>query len=350
MVPSDAMVEPLALSVVTPTFNRKRSLKRLLAALDRQSVDTTRFEVVVVDDGSSDDTLASLNPADYRFSLRVTSQANAGPARARNRGIDEARGQLVLFLDDDVEPSPQLIEEHLRSHAAESEQLVVIGPLSSLPHYAQPWVAWEQAKIEEQYAAMIRGQLVPTFRQFWTGNASLAREHLVALGGFNAEFLRGEDVELGARLHARGLKFRFNAAASVLHYAERSLESWSKAHQSYGRLEVEIFGQLGQAELVEVLAGNLSRLHVGTRWVLKGCFGRPKVHDAATQLIRSWLKSPAANRAPAVSDKLCSVLANLLYWRESADALGPQRFARLLELSKEIRERGVEEFGSIPNQ
>lgn len=344
------MGAPFALSVVTPTFNRRASLHRMLAALERQTVDPASFEVVVVDDGSSDGTLSSLTDSRYKFTLSPHRQENAGPARARNRGIEEAKGKLVLFLDDDVEPAPNLIEEHLRSHAAESAELVVIGPLSSLPHYDQPWVAWEQNKIEEQYAAMKRGQLVPTFRQFWTGNASLAREHLSALGGFNASFLRGEDVELGVRLHGRGLQFRFNPEASVLHYATRSLDSWCNAHKSYGRLEVEIFGQLGQGELVEVLAGNLARLHSATQWLLYRTFGRPKLHDAVVKGFRTWLQSPAANRAPGASDKMCSVLANLLYWRESSEALGPERWARLLELAGHLKKTGVDEFGSIPTQ
>lgn len=69
-----------------------------------------------------------------------------------------------------------------------------------------------------------------------------------------------------------------------------------------------------------------------------------------TRSLRAWLLSPAATRAPAVSDRLCSVLANLLYWRESADALGAERFARLLSLADELAKKGVEEFGTIPGQ
>ena len=157
-----------------------------------------------------------------------------------------------------------------------------MGPLSSLPSYAQPWVAWEQAKIEAHYDAMNRGVYAPTYRQFWTGNASLAREHLLATGGFNPEFLRGEDVELGVRLHERGLGFRFNPRAIGFHHAERSLDSWSNAHASYGRLEIQIFGRLGQAELTDVLAGNLSRLHVATRLSLRACLGRTELHDATS--------------------------------------------------------------------
>src|SRR5262249_4857504 len=143
------------------------------------------------------------------YALRTFRQQNAGPARARNRGVQEAVGEIVLFLDDDVWPDPCLIAEHLRCHTEDREPSVVMGPLASLPHYEQPWVAWEQAKLEAQYRAMLEGVYAPTFRQFWTGNASVGRAHLLAEGGFNHEFPRGEDVELGVRLHKRGLQFRF---------------------------------------------------------------------------------------------------------------------------------------------
>jgi len=321
----------------------------VLDALTRQSENPSNFEVVVVDDGSKVEVAQELSGTTYPFQLRVVRQDNAGPARARNRGIAETRGELVLFLDDDVEPLPALVEEHLKSHAAESTDAVIIGPLSSLPHYAQPWVAWEQAKVEQQYQAMITGKMIPTFRQFWTGNASLPRAHLVALGGFDTTYLRGEDVELGARLHGRGLVFRFNPRAAGLHHAERSLDSWCHAHSSYGRLEVQIFGHLGEGEMIDVLAGNLSRLHVGTRTVLSACFRRPALFDVFSKPLRAFLLSRAATRAPAAADKMCSVLANLLYWRESGLALGPERLSLLIKKAEDLVRRGeTVEFGSIP--
>src|SRR4051812_39873253 len=178
------------ISVVIPTFNRRPRLARVLAGLDRQTMSPDRFELVVVDDGSSDDTLTWLASNRARaYPVNVVSQKNGGPSTARNRGVAEARGELILFLDDDVEPTPVLIAEHLKSHDAEPD-VVVMGPMASLDHYAQPWVKWEQEKLEAQYAAMKRGDWEPTFRQFWTGNASLARAHLLGAGGFNTSFAR----------------------------------------------------------------------------------------------------------------------------------------------------------------
>jgi glycosyltransferase involved in cell wall biosynthesis len=316
------------LSVVIPTYNRRDRLARVLAALERQAVGMGEFEVVVVNDGSTDGTADWLASASTSYRLSAINVANGGPARARNAGIEAAHAPIVLFLDDDVEPTPQLIPEHLKSHAAEPD-VVVIGPLASLPHYGQPWVAWEQAKVEAQYAAMARGDWPPSFRQFWTGNASVPRHHLLAAGGFDTSYLRAEDVELGMRLRDRGLSFRFNPAARGLHHAERSLASWEGVQSSYGRLEVAIFGRLGDTALLQLLSDNWWRLNPATRWLVRGCLSSPKRHSTVHALLRAQIELAQRTRVPLLTDKACSLLANLLYWRASAEALGAERAARV---------------------
>ena len=321
------------LSVVIPTFNRRDRLGRVLAALERQTTPASEFEVVVVDDGSTDGTSEWLAQRSTPFELRTLSQNNAGPARARNAGVEVAKGEIVLFIDDDVEPVPELIAEHLHMHAAEPN-VVAIGPLASLPHYDQPWVAWEQAKVEAQYRAMERGDWEPTFRQFWTGNASLSRAHILGAGGFDPNYLRAEDVELGVRLKDRGLSFRFNPRARGLHFAERSLASWERVHESYGKAEVEIFGKLGSDELLEMLAGNWQRLNPATRWLVRNCLGRPIRRSAASLLLRSHLQLALRLKLPLMSEQVCSVFANLLYWEASTQALGPSRAKAVLGTRK----------------
>jgi glycosyltransferase involved in cell wall biosynthesis len=313
-------VQKQAISVVIPTYDRRERLARVIEALTLQSAKADAFEVIIVDDGSADGTGDWLERQALPYELRVLRQANQGPAAARNRGVSAARSPLVLFLDDDVVPGPELVREHLVFHRAEPDA-VVLGPLLSLPRYRQPWVAWEQAKLDAQYKAMIRGDWAPTFRQFWTGNASVAKEHVVGAGGFDVSLLRGEDVELGYRLWTRGLKFRFNPAAGGLHHAERSLESWSNAHKCYGRLEVQIFRRKSEA-LVPLLAENWSRLHPLNRLFVRQCVGRRFPFAAATSILRSCLRLAQIVPAPPLSEKACGALANLLYWDASADELG----------------------------
>ena len=320
------MADSKAVSIVIPTYNRRDRLERVLTALDRQS-DPESFEAIIVDDGSSDGTAAWLENRSYRFELRAIRQDNAGPAKARNTGLYAAKGTLILFVDDDVEPSEDLVGEHLRSHANEKD-LVVMGPLASLPHYRQPWVAWEQAKLEKQYAAMLRGDWEPTFRQFWTGNASVAREHVAAVGVSTRRLARRRR-ELGYRLHQRGLKFRFNAKARGVHHVERSLEGWIKAHLSYGKIEPELFSRPAMVRIFEVLGGNWSRLHPATRWLVMRCLESPRNHAAATSVLQHVLKLQEATQAPIASEKVCGALANLFYWRGCAEAVGPERARQL---------------------
>lgn len=330
------MGSQLIVSVVVPTYNRKQRLARVLSALERQTLAPELFEVVVVDDGSTDGTADSLRQQRRRLQVRAISQTNGGPARARNAGVAAADGKYLVFLDDDVEPTPTLLAEHLRCHEGRPN-LVVLGPLSSLSHYAQPWVAWEQAMLELQYLAMERGDYQPTFRQFWTGNASLEREHVVAEGGFNVEFLRGEDVELGYRLHLRGLKFVFNPKAQGFHHAERSLASWMHAHESYGRLEVEVFSYSGEQHLLTTLSENWQRLHPATRVLIKQCLDRPLRYDLATRTLQGVLELEKRTGRAIAASKLCSVLANLVYWQASVKALGPSRAARVMGASSVSR-------------
>jgi glycosyltransferase involved in cell wall biosynthesis len=310
----------------------------VLAGLDRQTLSADRFEVVIVDDGSKDDTRDWLESHRQRaYGVSVVAQKNGGPARARNRGVEEARGELVLFIDDDVEPTPELLAEHLKTHGSESD-LVVMGPMASLEHYRQPWVKWEQEKLEAQYAAMVRGDYAPTFRQFWTGNASVGREHLLAAGGFDPTLPRAEDIELGRRLQERGLKFRFNPAARGLHHAERSLESWVAMHRYYGAFEVRIFGGLGEDELVHLLAGNWSRIHPLSRWLVRSCLDRPLRAEAATRVLNGWLVLSARLGVPLASSQVCGALANLAYWSASAQELGPARADRVFTRGDSMRE------------
>lgn len=316
----------LRLSVVIPTYNRRPRLARVLEAFERQETPCSEFEVIVVNDGSTDDTAAWLAARATPYRMRSLTLTNGGPARARNAGVEAAEAPIVLFIDDDVEPMNMLVSEHLKSHAAEAD-VVVIGPLGSLDHYAQPWVAWEQAKIEGQYAAMARGDWKPTFRQFWTGNASVARKHLLAAGGFDPTYLRAEDVELGVRLSKQGIGFRFNPAALGLHHAERSLASWEVAHVSYGEAEVHIFGKLGEAALLDMLGYKWLQLDPTMRRLIRSCIGHPLRHSAARALLRGHLRFTRHLPVPVFSEKACSVLANLLYWQASAERLGPERAA-----------------------
>src|SRR6476646_294066 len=123
----------LLVSVITPTYNRRKSLLATLRALESQSFPAGQFEVVVIADGCTDGSTDACRALHTSYTLRVIEQANAGPAVARNVGCQQARAPLLVFLDDDVIPDPDFLTAHWRIHQQASKR-VVIGPLLRPPN------------------------------------------------------------------------------------------------------------------------------------------------------------------------------------------------------------------------
>src|SRR5580698_4513306 len=114
-------------TVVVPTYQRCEVVTANIVALAGQEF-TGHFEVVVVVDGSTDGSAEALRALRVHFPLTVIEQPNQGASKARNRGAQAARGEILLFLDDDMEGDPHLLTEHDRSHRAGAD--VVFGHMT----------------------------------------------------------------------------------------------------------------------------------------------------------------------------------------------------------------------------
>ena len=219
-----AAAVPLAehpeLSVVLCTYDRA---DRLAACLDRLAAQTAaphRFEVVIVDDGSTDGTAALLDGLTLPVPHRVVHRENGGLAAARNSGIAAARGDLLLFLDDDVLAAPDLIERHLAAHSALGRPASVLGTLEPPPGaLASGLPRWiEAAGAVFRYGDLVDGATYDWTR-FWTGNVSVPAADVARAGGFDETFRRYgcEDTDLGIRLDALGVPVVYAAAARAEH-------------------------------------------------------------------------------------------------------------------------------------
>jgi len=259
------------ISVVVPTFNRCERLHRVLRSLAEQDLDEP-FEVIVVSDGSTDGTNDYLRSDDLPLPILACLQENQGPAGARNAGVSRASGDLVVFVDDDVVAEPDLLRHHRDAHERHGDRAVVIGPMLNPPDHAMsPWIAWEQAMLAKQYDDMLAGKYQATPRQFYTGNASVRREHLLAAGGFDTTFRRAEDIELSFRLHDQGLTFHFEPDARGRHYAERSYESWKATAYTYGRNEMVFARDLGRGWVFDTTRESFQQHHPLVRRLASRC-------------------------------------------------------------------------------
>jgi glycosyltransferase involved in cell wall biosynthesis len=314
-------------SVVIPTYNRLGRLRHVIAALEQQAYPSEAYEVIVISDGSTDGTDTYLEALRSKMRLQWFSQANKGPAAARNAGIRKAGGEFIIFIDDDVVAEPQLLQEHARSHHEAGKDVVVLGPLLSPDGFEMaPWVRWEQEMLMKQYRALLRGDWPATARQFYTGNASLRRSHILAAGGFDESFRRAEDVELAYRLANNGLDFVFNIKAEGMHFAERSFRAWLDAAQTYGRNDVIFARDRNQQWLLSAIRREFRDRHFLIRSLVRLCSGRSWLTGMASSALKRAADAATLIGVSDIERFAYSGLFNLHYYNGLLNELGDVQF------------------------
>jgi GT2 family glycosyltransferase len=206
MPSGDAATRPLV-TVQLCTFNRRALLGRVLDALFHQDLDPDDYEIVLVDDGSNDGTyeeiVERLKPT---CPLHLVRQRNAGLARGRNVGIERARGEIILFMDDDVLATPGLLSAHVRFHN-EHPQTICRGVAINVESFDDlPAPSYSLRNYSGAY--------------FWTTNVSVPLALVIAAGRFDERFREygWEDLELGFRLRSKGVPSILARDAVVYHY------------------------------------------------------------------------------------------------------------------------------------
>jgi GT2 family glycosyltransferase len=226
-----------AFSVVIPTFERPDTLRRVLEALGRQS-SPPDFEVVVVDDGSRDRTPELLRQTNPPYSFRALRQDNAGPAAARNRGVEEARGRYVLFLGDDTVPEADLLSVHAAAHEEPRSHPVAVLGYTTWPRdrRVSPFLHHiNEYGLQFGYGLIQDPESVP-FNFFYTSNISLPRVFLKTAGLFDTTFPHAawEDIEVAYRMMRMGLKILYRPAAVARHYHDITFASFPRRQEKAG--------------------------------------------------------------------------------------------------------------------
>ena len=247
------MAEPqrLRASVCIPTHNRADILRQTLESLNQQSVSRDRFQVVVGDDASTDGTLTMLQGFPANFDLRWAPAKARGAGAARNAAAGLATHEVLIFLDDDQITTPDLVAAHLE--AQERCGIVAVQgdyPLAPGRDRNGATLIYERARS----TCMGAGHHGGVSCHLWGGIFSLRRETWVAVGGFDENLPRNQDLEFGLRLGDLGVRLVDAPKALSYHLHGVSIAGLQRQSFDMGRCFVRISRKRGVT--VEALLGS----------------------------------------------------------------------------------------------
>ena len=225
-------------SVIIPTYRRARLLRDTLESLAAQ---TSRhaFEVVVINDAPDED-LSALETEFSDMGARLISPSrNVGRGIARNLGVRDSSGEIIIFLDDDMTVAPDFIDAHVTAHTEPG--LAVVGNIVSAPEYASHPLA---RYVERQGAKKRKGAPKLPPKVFRTGNASLQRVLFTKVGMFDESFSTyGEDLDLAMRLGDQGARFVFAEDAVSFNHHPPDLDDMLEKVREWGRYTIPVLAE-----------------------------------------------------------------------------------------------------------
>ena len=228
----------MLISVIIPTYNRAGILGKTLQAYADQNAHDQMLEMLVVDDGSNDQTRSVVEKCSRCFPapLHYFHQQNQGLAAARNHAIREAKGSILLFGDDDIMPSPHMISEHAVWHQTHTEQSVgVLGYVTWAPEVRPtPFMEWAGMYGPQFNFGYFTPGMELGFQYGYFCNTSVKSTFLRDNGIFNESFRSygWEDIELSYRLGKKGYRLLYNPGAVGYHLKHERFEDTRRRIES----------------------------------------------------------------------------------------------------------------------
>lgn len=240
------------ITVVIPTYNRSNLISLSLDSLLNQTLDGGLYEVIVVDDGSTDDTQKVVEEYSGRMNVKYFYQKDEGfrAAKARNIAISNARFSICVFFDSGMLAEEQLLKKHFDVHR-KYQSLALIGlafcfdgyetkceksvrsiigsmPLSEAIYEIEKNSVYQDCRMDylKKHRFSLSHTSIP-WLLFWTCHTSVSTKSLIDIGGFDENFncWGGEDVELAIRLHQNGVPFKVIESAKAIHYPHEKVLS-----------------------------------------------------------------------------------------------------------------------------
>lgn len=284
-------------SVVMPTFNKKERLSLALESFRYQTITTDNYELIIVDDGSVDGTIKTVEEFQSDLPIRYIQQDNKGRSAARNKGIQKARGKILIFSDDDLIAAPTFLEAHINAH--KQEECVAHGAIYNLPYvkfFKNPATGETYEEIDSEILLQVKkycigkkevGDIGTIHKQSKTtlleknikkifmknlyayqwlcctgANVSFEKTLLKDGGMFDESFGRewgAEDFELGYRLYKRGVKFVYLEQGHNYHLMHARMDfktamtnSIDKFYSHHPEKEILHLGKLLSGEIRDI--------------------------------------------------------------------------------------------------
>ncbi len=218
------------ISIIIPVYNASATIDLCLRSLRDQDYPSGGYEIIVVDDGSQDDSVEIIS----RYSVRLFRQEHKGPAAARNAGLKEAKGELIIFLDADCVVGPDWIGLHVQAHRQrEAEKIGCIG--GEIKPYLKDanWV--ELCDYYSSWYAPPHTVDRKGYEYLPTTNLSIKRSIVEEAGGFNEALWCGEDIDLGIKLRRSGYTVLCEPAIGCYHQGRKTLKEYLYHHYHWGR-------------------------------------------------------------------------------------------------------------------
>ena len=230
------------ISVITPTFNRANELPFLVQSIQNQTLDHSLFEMIIVDDGSTDNTESLVRSLieKINFNLKYFTKNNQGPGAARNYGIKNSKGELILFIDSDCEADPLWMEIIYDYYTKEGFDACG-GPDAAKSDFTPLQKAIDYSMTSFMTTGGMRGHNTKMIAKFYprSHNMGVTKILIKKVGGFGS-LRHGQDIELSYRIRKIGSRVIFIKDAIVYHRRRTTLKKFFRQVFNWGIARINL--------------------------------------------------------------------------------------------------------------